>query len=101
MAEFIGAALILIFGAGAGCSVVLSGNPAISSTTRGVSTYATICDFASFTDASVVLGLAFSQHWMGCRYVLALAFSLSSHLKSVLQALQLASGLAVVSLAVI
>lgn len=37
MAEFIGAALILIFGAGAGCSVVLAGHPDIAGASRGVS----------------------------------------------------------------
>ncbi|KAH6910635.1 aquaporin-like protein, partial [Coprinopsis sp. MPI-PUGE-AT-0042] len=35
MAEFIGAALILIFGAGAGCSVVLSGHPDVAGSSRG------------------------------------------------------------------
>jgi glycerol uptake facilitator-like aquaporin len=37
-AEFIGVALLVIFGAGAACQVVLSTNPGVSPSERGVST---------------------------------------------------------------
>lgn len=38
MAEFFGVALLIIFGAGSACQVVLSTNPDVASSARGVST---------------------------------------------------------------
>ena len=38
MAEFVGVALLVIFGAGAACQVVLSTNPGVAPSERGVST---------------------------------------------------------------
>lgn len=54
-AEFLGTALIIIFGTGVVCQVVLSGNTGVASGPKGVGNFFTV--FPPYTDISPGLSL--------------------------------------------
>jgi glycerol uptake facilitator-like aquaporin len=60
-AEFTGVLMIVIFGTGVLCQVVLSSNAGVSATSKGVST--STGGFITF--AYLCVGLPFCQYWMG------------------------------------
>lgn len=70
MAEFTGVAILVIFGAGVDCQVVLSSNTGVASSQKGVSTvFISPLKNLPTHYGFPCPGLSLYQFWMGCRCV--------------------------------
>ena len=69
MAEFFGVMILIIFGAGVDCQVVLSTNTDVASSQKGVRCLSRRCPRRVSDPHHRTAELLVHQLWLGCRYV--------------------------------